>query len=147
MIVVLLIVTLMSGCTNDGVKTDLKLENNATGYNVSNDTNMTQKESDDVEFNMSADEYEEGLTEFEVEPGEKEYLLIYFEADIRSLNDEEQELFDKYAPQYTENYMKQWVTITYANVEYINEISYAIGRGSMYTYINGTWYVGDRVFV
>lgn len=83
----------------------------------------------------------EGLTEFEVEPGEKEYYLIYYEAQIRPLSDEEQELFDGYAVQYSEDYMMQWVT---SHMTYANEIAFAVSEGSKYTYVDGIWYVGER---
>ena len=83
----------------------------------------------------------EGLTEFEVEPGEKEYYLLYYEAQIRPLSDEEQELFDEYAVQYSEDHMMQWVT---SHKTYANEIALAIGMGSKYTYVDGTWYIGER---
>ncbi|KAF5416885.1 MAG: hypothetical protein C5S48_01685 [Candidatus Methanogaster sp.] len=83
----------------------------------------------------------EGLTELEVEPGEKEYYLFYYEAQIRRLSAEEQELFDEHAVQYSEDYMMQWVT---SHMTYAKEIAFAVSEGSKYTYIDRTWYVGER---
>ncbi len=50
-------------------------------------------------------------------------------------------MFDEYAVQYSEDYMMQWVT---SHMTYANEIAFAISEGSKYTYVDGTWYVGER---
>jgi hypothetical protein len=83
----------------------------------------------------------DGLTEIEVESGMKEYYLIYYEAMIRPLSTEERELYNGYAAQYTEDFFGSWVQ---SNMEYAMEIATAISEGSMYTYVDGIWYVGVR---
>ena len=83
----------------------------------------------------------DGLTEIEVESGMNEYYLIHYEAMIRPLSTEEQELHDGYAAQYTEDFFGSWVQ---SNMGYAMEIASAISEGSMYTYTDGIWYVGVR---
>ncbi|HHI30456.1 MAG TPA: hypothetical protein ENL17_01925 [Candidatus Methanoperedenaceae archaeon] len=67
--------------------------------------------------------------------------MLYYEAQIRPLSDEEQELFDEYAVQYSEDHMGQWVA---SHMVYAEEIAFAVGMGSKYTYVDGAWYVGER---
>lgn len=83
----------------------------------------------------------DGLTEIEVESGMKEYYLIYYEAMIRPISTEERELYNGYAAQYTEDFFGSWVQ---SNMDYAMEIATAISEGSMYTYVDGIWYVGVR---
>jgi len=80
----------------------------------------------------------------EIEPlsDEEAYLILSVESEIRALNEEEQAMYEAYEAQFSDVHMEEW---TEANFGFILNVGFAGASGVSYTYIDGVWYVGERV--
>ena len=82
------------------------------------------------------------LEEIEPPSDEGAYLILSVESEIRALNEEEQAMYEAYKAQFSDAHMEEWTEV---NFGFILNVGFAGVSGVSYTYIDGVWYVGERV--
>lgn len=82
------------------------------------------------------------LEEIEPTSDEEAYLILSVESEIRALNEEERAMYEAYKAQFSDAHMEEWTEV---NFGFILNVGFAGASGVSYTYIDGVWYVGERV--